>query len=767
MIIETNQEEKELETENNDRMVTKMTPRRVKVYILQDNEWKDTGTGHCVGTIIDNVPYMLVNNEVDTNTTLLRSKIGGNIEYQRQEETLIVWKDNQNNDIALSFEESVGCDDICNFLIHIQKTLENNISLVAVRSDHDPLNGSGTGATTAVHEMIAGPVQLPSMDQTQDDIILLESLKILNDNTMFEFLKNETIHWYFNSSYLSNILIPQFNLSEQNHLIKNLFLLSNIIKTLILYNQKEIIDQFIQDEETFSSIIGILEYDTEFPDSKATHRSYLAHSNNPALSLSPTCSSTSSSEPSIYKEIIPLENEHLKIYIKKYFKLQFLKDIVLVRFIDDHNYCLINEMSLDLQAQIIDLLQTDAYLDKIFELYRTPVIENDEDFKLKKKYGIRLLHQFIEMTKNLNSVEKNDFFKFLIQKGFYKIIDYAFNIEKDNNLRILATDSLITIMEHDIFLLSNINVADEISNTNTNSIPDMTLLKLLSNILLNDKSPGLKEQIVQALYTLLQPSNSSITGNNFDYEEEDMHTNGNNEFHGNNQQFVSNPNSIHDEEDIIEYLQLFYKEIAPILFDPLINYKVHSSNGESSNRIEDEQLLIHLIKLITFIITEHDKRLSRNFTLENSILVNISRTINCNENHILQLRLTSIRCFKTIICLDDDYYNRYIISNNLFSPIMGLLVENIGLNNLANSTMQDFFKIILINCKQLDNIEREREATVDGYEDLSKTSLNDNEKRFIHKSNFILLNKYMFENFSNIFEKIDDMPYLTELANYK
>ena len=91
--------------------VTRTDSKRVKVYLLENNEWKDTGTGYCHGEVVstelvDNKreeAFLLVTNENEPHQVLLRSKLEGNIEYQRQEETLIVWKDVEGKDIALSF----------------------------------------------------------------------------------------------------------------------------------------------------------------------------------------------------------------------------------------------------------------------------------------------------------------------------------------------------------------------------------------------------------------------------------------------------------------------------------------------------------------------------------------------------------------------------------------------------------------------------------------------------------------------------------------
>lgn len=43
---------------------------------------------------------------------LLESKIQSDTAYQKQQETLIVWSETESSDLALSFQEKTGCDEI-------------------------------------------------------------------------------------------------------------------------------------------------------------------------------------------------------------------------------------------------------------------------------------------------------------------------------------------------------------------------------------------------------------------------------------------------------------------------------------------------------------------------------------------------------------------------------------------------------------------------------------------------------------------------------
>lgn len=709
-------------------------PKRVKAYVLENNEWKDTGTGFCIGKLDKEdegratSAYLVVTNEDAPREVLLRSKLEGNIEYQRQEETLIVWKDLNGRDIALSFEESLGCDVLCEFIVEVQRHSETNISLVAVKS-----NDNGVGS---VHEIITGPVSLPSVDPEQNEQTLMESLRILNENVAFEFLKNETIEFILKSDYVG-LLISHFHKAEAAKLPKNLFLLGSLVKTLILYNQRDVLEKMTEDEYIMG-IVGILEYDTEFPDSKTNHRKCL-ESNSPSI-----------------KEVIPIQNEELKNILKKCFRLQFLKDVVLVRFLDDHNISFILDIILDLQTCIIDFIKVDPFLDTLFALYdERPPEDVDAELIEKRKDGIRLLHQCVQMSKNLDAADKETFYRTLVGKDIFKVLDYAFHKETESSLRILATDTIITIIEYDVLLIPNVqrlkpsskNSEKEAKDENADqqSKPEgseISLLLILSAILLTDKSPGMREQVSQALHTLLHPDGCL---------ENDIALENN---HPGNVDLISDMNyDMHNGSDningfssssshVMESFGNFYSQVAPVLFQPLIK-----DSKDKNKLIDDDNLLIHLVKLVSLVCTEHNRRISREFILENGIVESLSHLI--EPTHNLQLRLTAVRCFKNIMCLDDDYYHRHMISKKLYRPIFKLLEENLDKDNLANSCVQDFCKIVLVHCLS------------------TRTEANGKQQEMLRrKSNFTLLSKHIMEEYGEILQRARQIRVFNELIEF-
>jgi len=677
------------------------TLRRVKVYLLED-AWIDNGTGYCFGEIADDkTPYLIVRNELDQTDILLKAKIEGSITFQRQQDTLIVWTDLENHNIALSFQEKDGCLSLCDFIIKCHRSkFAPNISLVSVISNE--LDGDIT-------ELITGPINYPPLEPTTDDLI--EISNCFNENPNSSYQKQSISNFIKQHNYILK-LINIFNESEQQRKIKNLHLLCNIFKTLILYNEGLIIEMILDDDHIMG-VIGILEYDPDFPQYKSNHRTFLK-------------------DETKFKEILPLKDEHIKKLIKKTFKLQFLKDVVLARLLDDPTFNLISTLIHFNQVEIIEFLEKGSFIDELFKLYQEENVEDSEDSVIRKREGIKLLHQFILIAKNLQPHQKTSFFKSLIKKGLFKTINF---VMKDDSIeiRVIGTELIVTIIEHDVLLINGVlddeeeedgQEGDEINDNETDDktnetdddreedyneetddfknengkgnffngdeyeqdeeIPpmtfkhreivlsdDMTLFFILTHFLLEDNDPGLKIQAFEALKSLLDPvSNLSSS-------------------------IMNNDDSIVDQLDTTKFFNAFYDKVAPILFKPLMDLTKKDEFTKNKNM---DDLFIYLCELINFC--SKDKSISRSFFLENHILLGITELI--RPHHKLQLRLAAVRSIKSIIQLNDDYYTRYIISNNILEQVFKLFDETLGISNLTNSTVLDLLEMILIGLDKFD-----------------------------------------------------------------
>ncbi|GLH01461.1 Protein will die slowly [Gryllus bimaculatus] len=87
-------------------------PKRVKLYLLDnDQQWIDKGTGRIICTSCANLYSLKVHSELD-DSILLDTDILPDISFEKQQETLILWCDKNENEFALSFQEKEACEAV-------------------------------------------------------------------------------------------------------------------------------------------------------------------------------------------------------------------------------------------------------------------------------------------------------------------------------------------------------------------------------------------------------------------------------------------------------------------------------------------------------------------------------------------------------------------------------------------------------------------------------------------------------------------------------
>ncbi|CUM52038.1 uncharacterized protein AC631_03418 [Debaryomyces fabryi] len=678
------------------------TPRRVKVYLLKGEDWLDNGTGYCIGEIESetNKPYFIVRNEADSDDIILKSYLEGSIQYQRQQETLIVWTDLKGKDLALSFQETEGCADLCEFIIKVQQeNYSPEISLYYVIpnnnivDDENYLQSGGNDIT----ELITGPINYPE-DPTTDN--LEATLEIINQGSNSQYTRTCILNFVTEKQYLLK-LIEVFKKSEESKNLINLYTLSEIVKTLILYNEAPLIDDFLSSEEKILGLVGILEYCHEYPNFKACHRDFLK-------------------DKSKFKIVvdIPVNDDAGKLNMfKKNFHLNFLKDVVLARFLDDQTFNLISSLIYFNQVEIIKFLQdsrnNDNFLEKLFKIY-----EQDVNIEMKRD-GVKMLHQYILIAKSLQSYQ-SEFFSTLVKSGLFSMIRFALQ-DTENTIRVLGTELIVVIIEQDVSLVSSIDKDETIDNSDPPNISnddinidhdetiieskplklnlsdDMTLILILSKLLVEDKNSGLKMQAFEALRILLDSNiarNAANGNSDFDHLK--------NEFNSSNKlqhdEGISNTSDECTDINTNNYFKAFYSQAAPSLFGNLIDLAKEDTNNEDIIRkiSGDELLCQHLCDLIITCTKEHETHISRPFFLENNILLGVAKILAINTK--TTLKLSAIRCLKSIILLNDNFYSRYFVSNDVLSYFMGFFETVSHQDNLANSACLDFLEVILKNC---------------------------------------------------------------------
>lgn len=143
-------------------------------------------------------------------------------------------------------------------------------------------------------------------------------------------------------------------------------------------------------DELFIGVVGMLEYDKEYRDQKANYRDYLRNEVQ-------------------FKQVIPIESEEMKIKIKTIFRLTFLRDVALARFLDDPNYGTLNSHIFFSQCEIVQYFtQNHSFLRQLFTVLHTP---DDQVEPGKKEDGVGFLIELCGFAKQLQPSLKGAFFR--------------------------------------------------------------------------------------------------------------------------------------------------------------------------------------------------------------------------------------------------------------------------------------------------------------------------------------------------------------------
>lgn len=278
------------------------TRKRVKLYILNEHrQWDDKGTGHVASIQNDKLHSVLlhVKSELD-GSTLLESRILAHTAYQKQQDTLIVWSEGDRRDLALSFQEKAGCDEIWEKICEIQG---KDPSLSVTRdtydeSDEDQIDSISESNTNSPLSELP-PCELNRLKEIRD---------LFNDvPRKTSSYKEKFTNIIENESYIKK-LIDLFRVCEDIENLEGLNYLYEIFRNIFYLNRSSLFDILLSDEYLMD-VIGCLEYD---PSKQETtkHREFINTKSN-------------------FKQVIPFHNSDLINKIHQTYRIQYIQDVIL------------------------------------------------------------------------------------------------------------------------------------------------------------------------------------------------------------------------------------------------------------------------------------------------------------------------------------------------------------------------------------------------------------------------------------------------------
>ncbi|KAA0708508.1 Serine/threonine-protein phosphatase 4 regulatory subunit 3 SMEK -like protein 1 [Triplophysa tibetana] len=575
------------------------TRRRVKVYTLnEDRQWDDRGTGHVSSAYVERLKgtSLLVRAESD-GSLLLESKINPNTAYQKQQDTLIVWSEAENYDLALSFQEKAGCDEIWEKICQVQG-------------------------------------KDPSVDITQELIDESEEERFDDMSSPGLELPPCELSRLENEGYIRKLL-ELFRVCEDLENREGLHHLYDVIKGIFLLNRTALFEVMFS-EECIMDVIGCLEFDPSLPQPRR-HREFLTTTAR-------------------FKEVIPISDPELRQKIHQTYRVQYIQDMVLPTpsVFEENMLSTLHSFIFFNKVEIVGMLQDDEkFLTELFAQLTDEATDDDKRHEL-----VNFLKEFCAFSQTLQPQNRDAFFKTLSNMGILPALEVILGMD-DVLVRGAATDIFSYLVEYNPSMVREFVMQESLQNDD-----DILLINLIIEHMICDTDPELggAVQLMGLLRTLVDPENMLATAN---------------------------------KTEKTEFLSFFYKHCMHVLSAPLLANTTEEI--PSKDDFQTCQLLALIVELLTFCVEHHTYHI-KNYIINKDIL---RRVLVLTASRHAFLALCALRFMRKIIGLKDEFYNRYIMRNFLFEPVVKAFLNNGSRYNLINSAIIEMFEYVRVDVKSL------------------------------------------------------------------
>ncbi|KAB7496413.1 Serine/threonine-protein phosphatase 4 regulatory subunit 3 [Armadillidium nasatum] len=457
-------------------MTDRMARRRVKLYALNaERQWDDRGTGHVTSAYVERLKGMslLVRAESD-GSLLLESKILPDTAYQKQQGTLIVWSEGENFDLALSFQEKAGCDEIWEKICQVQGKDPS------VEITQDIIEESEDERYEDVNE--ANPwVELPPCE-----ISRLESINEVISNCLHSPVRREKLAIALENEGYIKKLISLFNMCEDLENMEGLHLLYEIFKNIFLLNKNALFEIMFADDMIFD-VVGALEYDPSSPYPKK-HRQFLKSRVK-------------------FKEVIPIENNELLSKIHQTYRVQYIQDVVLPTpaVFEENMLSTLSSFVFFNKVEIVSLIQEDERF--LSELFHQLSSSEDEVPLQKRKDLVLFLKEFCTFSQTLQPINRETFFKTLSNMGVLSALEITLSLD-NQVIKSASIDILSYIVE-----FSPSMVREYMMQQQHKVEEEQYLLNIIIEQMVLDSDPemGGAVQLMGILRILIDPENMMAT----------------------------------------------------------------------------------------------------------------------------------------------------------------------------------------------------------------------------------------------------------------
>jgi protein phosphatase-4 regulatory subunit 3 len=358
---------------------------------------------------------------------------------------LIVWSESDNYDLALSFQEKAGCDEIWEKICQVQgkdPSVEITQDIVEESEDErfDDMSDS------------APPIELPPCELGR-----LEDINELIGNCLSSPMRKEKLAMALESDGYIRKLLNLFHTCEDLGNMEGLHHLYDIFKNIFLLNKNALFEVMFSDDTIFD-VVGCLEYEPTLPQPKK-HRQYLQ-------------------QLAKFKQAIPITNAELLAKIHQTYRVQYIQDVVLPTpsVFEDNMLSTLSSFIFFNKVEIVTLIQDDEKF--LTELFRQLTDENTPDGK--RRDLVLFLKEYCNFSQNLQPQGKEAFYKTLTALGILPALEITLAIN-DAQTKTASIDILNYIVEYSPSVIRDYTL-QQINNTEQ----DQMLVNVIVTQLVND-----------------------------------------------------------------------------------------------------------------------------------------------------------------------------------------------------------------------------------------------------------------------------------------
>ncbi|KAF4802604.1 Serine/threonine-protein phosphatase 4 regulatory subunit 3 [Turdus rufiventris] len=513
------------------------TRRRVKVYTLnEDRQWDDRGTGHVSSSYVERLKGMslLVRAESDGHSSVcyrgprvvpsqymelwnmlnwkepiriiqsreeLLQELGGSVARTAElatgtfhtlgeqghwinwevsqegsitaQDTLIVWSEAENYDLALSFQEKAGCDEIWEKICQVQgkdPSVEVTQDLIESEEEH-------------IEEM---PETSPLIDLPTCELNKLEEIADLVTSVLSSPIRREKLALALENEGYIKKLLQLFQVCENLDNTEGLHHLYEIIRGILFLNKATLFEVMFSDE-CIMDVVGCLEYDPSLAQPKR-HREFLT-------------------KTAKFKEVIPITDSELRQKIHQTYRVQYIQDIILPTpsVFEENFLSTLTSFIFFNKVEIVSMLQEDEkFLSEVFAQLTDEATDDDKRCEL-----VNFFKEFCAFSQTLQPQNRDAFFKTLAKLGILPALEIVMGMD-DLQVRSAATDIFSYLVE-----FSPSMVREFVMQEAQQSDDDILLINVVIEQMICDTDPELggAVQLMGLLRTLIDPENMLATAN--------------------------------------------------------------------------------------------------------------------------------------------------------------------------------------------------------------------------------------------------------------